>query len=123
MDWGFAPGGTRDPTDDDHGQQERVRRMFKNRDNTDLIDKPGGKKKSTPIGTVRGFIQHLASNNKIAKPIGSALIGTHADDEGHLFIPMFPRQKRPTDFEILQSTIDTASRSIKLTAVIDNQSD
>lgn len=72
MDWGFAPGGARDPTDDEHGQQERVRRMFQNRENTKLIDRPGGKKKSTPISSVRGFVQHLASNSSITKPIGNA---------------------------------------------------
>ncbi len=123
MDWGFAPGGSRDPTDDEHGEQERVRQMFRNRDNTGLVDRPGGKKKSTPIASVRGFVQHLASNGSIAKPVGNALIGTHADDEGHLFIPMFPNQGRPTDFEILQNTIDKASHSIKLTAVINGPGD
>jgi hypothetical protein len=123
MDWGFAPGGTRNPLDDAHGEQERVRVMFRNRQNTGLVDRPGGKKKSTPISTVRGFVQHLASNKSIVKPIGNALIGTHADDEGHLFIPMFPKQGRSTDFEILQDTINKANHSIKLTAVINGPGD
>lgn len=117
MDWGFAPGGVRKPLVE-AGEQERARRLFQNRENTKLVDKPGGKKKSTPIATVRGFVQHLASNSAIAKPIGNALIGTHANDEGQLFIPMFPKQGRATDFEILQDTIDKANHSIKLTAVI-----
>jgi len=123
MDWGFAPGGSRDPMDDKHGEQERARRLFQNRENTGLIDRPGGKKKSTPIASVRGFIQHLTSNASIAKPIENALIGTHANDEGQLFIPMFPGQRRETDFEILQATIDNANRSIKLTAVINGPGD
>jgi hypothetical protein len=122
MDFGFAPGGSRDPTDEEHGQQERVRRMFQRRENTKLIDRPGGPK-STPIASVRGFIQHLTKTGSIAKPIGNALIGSHADDEGHLFIPMFPKQKGPTDFEILQDTIDKANHSIKLTAVINGPGD
>jgi len=122
MDWGFAPGGIRKPLVE-AGQQERVRRLFQNRENTKLIDRPGGKKKSTAIATVRGFVQHLASNTSIAKPIGSALIGSHANDEGQLFIPMFAKQGRETDFEILQDTIDKANHSIKLTAVINGPGD
>jgi hypothetical protein len=36
---------------------------------------------------------------------------------------MFPNQKRPTGFEILQETIDKPARSIKLTPVINGPGD
>jgi hypothetical protein len=123
MDWGFAPGGSRDPKDDENGQQQRMRMMFnERREDTKLIDRPGGPK-STPIATVRGFVERMKTSSTVPKPIGNALIGTHADGEGHLFIPMFPKQGGATDFEIVQKTIDQTSKSIKLTAVINGPGD
>ncbi|HEX8314208.1 MAG TPA: hypothetical protein VF609_04415 [Flavisolibacter sp.] len=98
MDYGFAPGTT--------DQDGRVRNMFSRRGATTLIT--AGRNRST----VKQFIGHLDSTGTITKPIDDILIGTHANSQGYLFIPMFPRQAGPTTYETLEDTISDATKSI-----------
>jgi hypothetical protein len=90
--------------------------MFARRENTELIDRPGPKK--TPIGTVRGFIKYLKETESIEKPIDNVVLGSHADDEGNVYIPMFPGQDKNgvTNYEVLDDTLTNSNHSIKLTA-------
>ncbi len=103
MDYGFAPGrrGGRDRQDD------RLRMMFQRRANTTLIFR-------RRITTVRGFITHLDTAGGIVRPVGDLLIGGHANSEGQIFIPMYPRQRGPTEFETLEQTLANPARSIKI---------
>lgn len=107
-DFGFAPGGGRDPTlKGPAGQQERVRRMFFRLPNTQLIDEPD-------VDSVHDFIDKIRSDSAIATPIGNALLGAHADSEGNIFVSMFADQEKTdefirkgqTNFEVLQATGD-----------------
>lgn len=99
MDYGFAPGAT--------PQDERARLLFQRRANTTLVA-------GTKLVTVRAFAAHLLSSVAVARPIDDALIGAHANSEGRMFIPMFAKQPRVTDYEILEETIATASKSIAI---------
>jgi hypothetical protein len=98
MDYGFAPGGT--------PQDGRVRNMFSRRGNTTLIAAARNR------STVKQFIAHLVSTGTITKPIEDILIGTHANSQGYLFIPLHPNQAGPTTYEIAEDTITDASKSI-----------
>lgn len=97
MDFGFGPAGDAHIAD--------LRQMFSRRANTTLINARG-------VDTVRQLINHL--NSSTSKPIGDILLGAHANDEGQLFLPAFPGQRGPTNFETLESTLSNASRSIKI---------
>ena len=121
IDHGFAPGGSRNPaTPGSAGQQARVRALIERRPNTELTEIPE---------TVHDFIEGIQVDADTDKPIGDALIGSHADSEAHLFISMFADQdqtvstatKGQTDFEVLQATLDAShpEQSIKLTPIID----
>lgn len=121
IDHGFAPGGSRNPaTPGTTGQQARVRALIERRPATELSEIPE---------TVHDFIDGMRVDSDTVKPIGSALIGTHADSEGRIFISMFADQeqtvetatKGQTDFEVLAATLDPehTERSIKLTPIID----
>ena len=99
-DFGFAPGGT--------AQDGRLRRLFQRRAGTQLIAAQRGRT------TVREFIGHLDTTPSITKPIDDALLGAHANSEGHIFIPMFPGQAGPTQFETLEDTIATAAHSVAI---------
>jgi len=121
-DWGFAPGAGDDPTvDGPGGQPARLRRMFARRPNTGVI---------SDVDSVREFIDELKNDPSIATPIGSALIGAHADNEGNIFLSMFPDQQQPnefmykgqTNFEVLVKTMDASrpERSINMDDVLDN---
>jgi hypothetical protein len=99
VDYGFAPGTT--------AQDGRARILFQRRANTTLVS---GKK----LVTVRGFMNHLRTSAAVARPIGDALIGAHANSEGFMFIALFAKQPRTTDYEIVEDTIATASKSIAI---------
>ena len=98
MDFGFSPG---------RGHLADLRGMFAREANTTLIDKSG-------YTSVRQFIQHLNTTAAITKPIGDLLIGTHANEEGQLSIPMFPGQRDWTKFETLEKTLGDATKSIAI---------
>jgi hypothetical protein len=100
MDYGFAPGTT--------AQDGRVRNMFTRRGNTTLIAAARNR------STVKEFIGHLDSAASITKPIDDLLIGTHANSQGYLFIPMFPNQQGPTTYETLEDTISDTTKSISV---------
>lgn len=99
MDYAFAPGTTT--------QDGRVRQMFQRRANTTLIQR-------RRITTVRQFINHLNTAAGIVRPIDDALVGAHANSEGWIFIPMYPGQGGPTNFETLEDTLSTAAHSIAI---------
>ncbi len=100
MDFGFSPGPPRD------SHLADLRMMFTLRANTKLI--------AGSVTSVRGFIQHLSGTSAITKPVGDLLLGTHANDEGQLSIPMFPGQSDWTKFETLEKTISDTSKSIAI---------
>jgi hypothetical protein len=100
MDFGFSPGPPRD------SHLADLRTMFTLRANTKLI--------AGSVTSVRGFIQHLNGTNAITKPVGDLLLGTHANDEGQLSIPMFPGQSEWTKFETLEKAISDTSKSIAI---------
>jgi hypothetical protein len=121
IDHGFAPGGSKNPaTSGPTGQQARVRALIERRPGTELTEIPE---------TVHDFIDGIRIDSDTVKPIGNALIGSHANSEGHIFIPMFADQeqtvataiKGQTDFEVLEATLDPdhSEHSIKLTPIID----
>jgi hypothetical protein len=99
MDYGFAPGVT--------AQDGRVRTLFARRAGTTVIS---GKR----LLTLKSFVNHLLTSASVTRPIDNALLGAHANSEGQLFMPMFPKQKGPTTFEILEDTLATASHSVAI---------
>ena len=101
MDFGFSPGPPRD------SHLADLRTMFSLRANTTLIAK-------STVTSVRGFIQHLNGTGTITKPVGDLLLGTHANDEGQLSIPMFPGQSDWTKFETLEKTISDSTKSVAI---------
>ena len=100
MDYGFAPGNT--------GQEGRVRRVFQRRADTTLISATRNRR------VVRDFINHLDSTAAIAKPIDNLILGSHANSQGFLFLPMNRGQSGPSKFETLEDTISTPARSINV---------
>ena len=122
IDHGFAPGGSRNPaTPGTAGQQARVRALIERRPNTELTEIPQ---------SVHDFIDGIRLDPDIETPIGNALIGSHADSEGNIFISMFADQqntvqstrKGQTNFEVLQATRDPAhpEQSINMDEIIDS---
>lgn len=101
MDYGFAPGTT--------AQDGRVRNMFSRRGNTTLIAAARNR------STVKEFIEHLSNTSSITKPIDDILVGTHANSQGYLFLPLSPGQTLPTDYETVEDTITDATKSIAVT--------
>jgi hypothetical protein len=99
MDFGFSPGG------DAHTRD--LRAMFARQANTTLID-------GAAVATVQQLISHVDKNPKITKPIGDFLLGMHSNDEGQLFILMFPGQNGPTVFETLEESLKKSAKSIKI---------
>jgi hypothetical protein len=80
VDVGFAPGDGKRGKD---RMDDRLRMVFAGRrPNTSLVFAP-------KIATVRDFIQHLETSSSVTLPVGDILIGSHANSEGKLFIPMF----------------------------------
>jgi hypothetical protein len=61
---------------------------------------------------VQAFANHLLTSSTVTRPIDDALIAAHANSEGWIFIPMFPRQKGGTDFETLEKTLSDPSKSV-----------
>src|SRR5436190_15042005 len=106
MDFGFSPIVNTTTT---AGKQHLtdLQTMFARMANTSLISKGG-------MTSVRQFIVHLDKTTSITKPIGDLLIGTHANEEGQLSIPMFPGQSDWTKFETLEDTLSDAKKSIKI---------
>lgn len=100
MDYSFAPGNT--------GQDRRARQMFTRRPNTTLINA------NRHRNTVKQFVDHIASNGGIAKPIEDHLLASHASSQGFLFVSLFPGQRGPSQFETIESTIGNAARSIEI---------
>src|SRR5262245_55964569 len=99
MDFGFSPGG------DEHILN--LAGMFARRASTTPITARG-------VTVVRQLITHLDTTTSITKPIGDVLIGTHANDEGQLFISMFSGQSGPTLFETLETTLSDPKKSVKI---------
>jgi hypothetical protein len=106
MDFGFSPvvntataGGKQHLTD--------LQKMFARMANTTLISKGG-------MTSVRQFIVHLDKTTGITKPIGDLLIGSHANEEGQISVPMFPGQSGWTTFEFLEDTLSDTKKSIKI---------
>lgn len=108
MDYAFAPGTIRGRRLRNTPQDRRVRRMFRRRPITTLITRRRRR------STVRQFIQHVSTHHSIPRPIDDLLVGAHANDQGSMFIPMFPGQRGPTKFETLERTINDAARSIEI---------
>lgn len=111
MDYGFAPGRDR-RGEHYHDSQRRI--FDRRRPNTRLIHRHS-------ISTVRGFILHLDTAGAtdttgaiIVQPVDDLLIGAHGNSEGQIFIPMFPGQHGPTEFETLESTQANAAHSIAI---------
>lgn len=101
MDYAFAPGSTL--------QGGLSRRLFRRRIQTTLINRAQNR------STVRQFTNHVSTHGSIVRPIGDLLIGAHATDDGSfLFIPMFPGQRGPTDFETLKKTISNSVHAIAI---------
>lgn len=100
MDYGFAPGTT--------PQDGRARNMFVRRGNTTLITAARNR------NTVKGFISHLQNTAAITKPIDDLLIGTHANSNGQLAIPLFPNQRVATSYELVEDTITDTTKSIAI---------
>ena len=107
-DHGFAPGGGPDPaTPGAAGQQARIRALLQRRPSTQLHEIPQ---------TVHDFIEVIRTDPD-ELPIGNALIGSHANSEGFVFIEMFADQAKvvattqpgQSDFEVLQATVDLRS--------------
>lgn len=82
--------------------------MFQRRPQSTLIAQRNNR------STVRQFINHVSTSAAIPRPIDDLLIGTHANDEGFLFIPMFPGQNGATVFETLEDAIADAAKSIAI---------
>jgi len=99
VDYGFAPGQT--------AQDQRARTLFQRRANTTLVAPKA-------LTTVRGFANHLLTSGTVTRPIDDALIGAHANSEGWIFIPMFPKQKGGTNFETLEKTLSDPSKSVAI---------
>ena len=81
--------------------------MFVRRADTALVSRRG-------LTTVRSFVNHLDGSPAVARPIDDALLGAHANSEGWIFIPMFPGQAGPTNFETLVATLANPARSISI---------
>jgi hypothetical protein len=64
--------------------------------------------------SVRQLIVHLDKTTSITKPIGDLLIGSHANEEGQISVPMFPGQSDWTTFETLEDTLSDTKKSIKI---------
>lgn len=99
MDYGFAPGNT--------AQDKRARNLFSRRASTTLS---AGKS----LATVRGFANFLLTSGTVTRPIDDALIAAHANGEGWIFIPMFPKQKGGTNFETLEKTLSDPAKSVSI---------
>jgi hypothetical protein len=99
MDYGFAPGIT--------PQDARARHLFDRRANTTLLA-------SKSLNTVRAFGSFLLSSGTVTRPIDDALIAAHANSEGWIFIPMYPKQKGGTNFETLETTLSDPTKSIAI---------
>lgn len=108
MDFGFAPGTFNGRRLRNTPQDRRVRNMFDRRSNTTLITKTRRR------STVRQFILHLSNHASISLPVEDLLIGTHANSNGFLFIPLYPGQRGHTNYEALEETINTNSHSISI---------
>jgi len=99
VDYGFAPGST--------AQDRRARNLFSRRANTTLVA-------TKSLATVRGFANVLLTSGTVTRPIDDALIAAHANSEGWIFIPMFPKQKGGTNFETLEQTLSDPSKSVAI---------
>ena len=106
MDFGFSPVVN---TATAAGQQHirDVQTMFARMANTTLISKGG-------MTSVRQLIVHLDKTTSITKPVGDLLVGSHANEEGQISVPMFPGQGGWTTFETLEETLRDAKKSIKI---------
>jgi hypothetical protein len=90
MDFAFAPGTT--------SQDGRLRRMFAARTSTTLISKTG-------VDSVADFLQELVSQSLAG---GDLIGGSHASDEGFLFLPLDNTTTTlPVDYDALV-TVDSA---------------
>lgn len=105
MDYAFAPDSSnpKDPV------PAALRTMFGRRANTKVVS---GKK----ILTVRDFVTELNTLPVTDRPIGNAFIGSHANSEGQMFVPLFPGQADPrkTSYETLEESIGSATKSVKI---------
>jgi hypothetical protein len=99
VDYGFAPGTT--------AQDKRARNLFTRRVNTTLVAPKA-------LATVRGFANFLLASATVTRPIDDALIAAHANSEGWIFIPMFPKQKGGTNFETLEKTLSDPAKSVAI---------
>jgi hypothetical protein len=99
VDFGFAPGGD--------GYFQSMQAMFGRRSSTSLIAKQG-------VTAIRQFIGHLDATTSITKPVGDLLVGSHANEEGQLFIHSFAGQQGPTLFETLEETLSDTTKSIAI---------
>jgi hypothetical protein len=99
MDYGFAPGRTK--------QDKQVKELFRRRNNCLLIDQK-------KLGSLQAFVAHLGEISSTDGPVENVLVGAHASGEGHIFMPMYPRQKGSTDFEVLVTTLEQPPLSIAI---------
>lgn len=101
MDYAFAPGKTR--------QDGRVRAMFSRRSNTTLISRKS-------LITVRGFINFLATDTSVTRPIEDILLGAHANAFAgcEFFMPLFPKSDGRTDFELLETSLTDSTKSVQI---------
>src|SRR5688572_24772675 len=99
MNFGFAPGRT--------GYDQNLRALFTLRANTTLVAPRG-------LTTVRQFVTHLATAPGIALPIDDALLGTHANSNGHIVTPLYAGQRGASSYDTIEETLDDPNRSIAI---------
>lgn len=105
MDYGFAPGNT--------GQDGRVRRLFQRRTPpTTLVA-------NRNMAALHEFVAYLSTSSAVTRPIGNILLGTHANSEGRLFMPMYRNQAGgATSYETFAQTLTQTARSIDVPAAV-----
>ncbi len=89
MDYAFAPGTT--------AQDGRLRRMLTARANIKVITTAG-------VSTVADFLQALVAQSVTADDL---IAGSHASDEGFLFIDLDSTTSQPINYEMLEK-VDTS---------------
>jgi hypothetical protein len=102
MDYGFAP--RKDRT----GQLDRVRRMFKLRQNTTLLHNP------KLLATLHDFLFELKTSSSVTTPVGDLLVGAHAHRSGVLDLSLDKGFAHDTEFEDLEDAIKKSPNPIKI---------
>lgn len=94
MDYAFAPGMT--------AQDARLRRLLTARANTTVITTAG-------VTTVANFLQALVTQSVTADDL---IAGSHASDEGFLFLDLDPTTTQPINYEMLEKVNSSGTINI-----------